>query len=164
MEIGSITGKAIGWIFASGRFFWRRFRYSSRLRLNLGWQRPLITVLGERSPPRWRAIELQATASKDEEFVLAKGVLEARKLGSWKWTFVEDLDKLLHLPMEIQKNRRLDARIDGCSIAKRLEGIYAKDQQIEFRILSEDYHHAKTTSDILLTTIAELLREDVGPF
>ncbi len=77
---------------------------------------------------------------------------------------MEDLGNLLHLPMEIQKNRRLDARIDGSSIAKRLEGIYTKDKQIEFRILSEDYHHAKTTSDILLTTIAELLREDVEPF
>lgn len=164
MEITPIIGKAIGWLLASGRFFWRRFRYGSRLRLSLGWQGPLITVLGERNPPRWRVIELQATASKDEEFVLTKGSLEAKKLGSWKWSFVEDLDKLLHLPMEIQKNRRLDARIDGSSIAKRLEGIYGKDQQIEFRIISEDYHHAKTTSDILLTTIAELLREDVGPF
>ena len=162
MEISPITGKAIGWLFSSGRLIWRRFRYSSRLSLSLGWQRPLITVLGERNPPRWRAIKLQATASKDEEFVLTKGFLEARKLGSWKWTSVEDLNNLLHLPMEIQKNRRLDAWIDGSSIAKRLEGLYTKDEQIEIRIISEDYHHAKTTSDVLMTTIVELLREDVG--
>ena len=160
MEIGSVLGKAAGWLFTLGRVLWRMFRYGSRTSLSLSWARPLITVLGERSS-RWRAIELQATASKDEEFVLAKGCLEARKVGSWKWTLVENLDNLLHLPMEIQKNRQSDARIDGSSIANRLKGMFTKDQQIEIRIISEDYHRSKTTSDVLVVTITELLREEV---
>lgn len=88
MELALLGGKSVGWLFSFGRALWHRFRYGSRLSLSLDWQRPLITVLGERSPPRWRAIELQATASRDETFVLAKGDLEARKLGSWKWTSV----------------------------------------------------------------------------
>ena len=108
-------------------------------------------------------LEIQATASKDEEFVRAKGYLEARKLGSWKWASVEDRDHLLHLPIEVQKNRRLDDRIDSSSIAKRLEGIYTKDQQIEIRIISEDYHHSKIKSDVFLMVHSPNFYEKKSP-
>jgi hypothetical protein len=160
MEIGSLGGKALGWLFSSGRFFWRRFRYGSWLSLTLSWNRLPITVLGKNNP-HWRAIQLQGTASKDEEFVIAKGFLEARKLGSSKWISVEDLGNLLHLPMEIQKNRQVTARIDGSAIVKRLEETFTEDQQIEIRIISEDYHHSRTTSDALVVTLTELSKEEV---
>jgi len=64
--------------------------------------------------------------------------------------------------MEIQKNRQVSARIDGSSIVKRLEGMFIKDQKIEIRIISEDYHHSRTTSGTLEVTLIELLREEVS--
>lgn len=160
MEIGSLGGKALDWLFSSGRFFWHRFRYGSRLILTLSWNRSPITVLGKNNH-RWRAIQLQGTASKDEEFVLAKGFLEARELGLSKWISVEDLGNLLDLPLEIQKNRQVTARIDGSAIVKRLKGTFTEDQQIEIRIISEDYHHSRTTSATLVATLTELSKEEV---
>ena len=160
MEIDSLAGKAVGWLLTSGRSMWRRFRYGSRLSLALSWERPLIWALGERTQ-RWRAIELHITASKDEEFVLAKGHLEARKVGSWKWKSVENLENLLHLPIQVEKNRQSKKTIAGSSIATRLEGIFAQDEQVEIRIIAEDYHRSRAKSDVLVVTRAELLQEEI---
>ena len=161
MEIGSLAGKAVGWLLTSGRSMWRRFRYGSRLSLALSWEGPLIYVLGERTK-RWRAVELQVTASKDEEFIVAKGLLEGRKAGCGKWTSIESLENLLHLPIQVEKNRQSKVMIAGSSVAAKLEGIFTKDDQIKIRIIAEDYHHSQTRSDVLVVTLAELLREEIG--
>lgn len=157
MEISALAGKAAGWLLTLVRSMWRNFRYGSRLCLSLSWEGPGIYFLGKQIK-QWRAIELKITASKDEEFVIAKGSLEGRKFGSSKWKAIDNLEEHIHFPIQVEKNRQSKEQIMGSSIAARLEDMFTKDEQIQIRFIGEDYHGSQTKSDVLVVTIPELLR------
>lgn len=157
MEISALAGKAAGWLLTLVRSMWRKFRYGFRLSLSLSWEGPGSYVHGKQIK-QWRAIELKITASKDEEFVIAKGSLEGRKMGSSKWKAIDNLEDHIHFPIQVEKNRQTTELVSGSPIAAKLQDIFAKDEQIEIRFIGDDYYGSQAKSDVLVVTIPELLQ------
>lgn len=152
------AGKLLGSVAPLLKGLWRRFRYGPRLVIELDWRGTGIHFVGGTNT-LWRAILLRLTASKDEEFAVASGVVEARPAGARKWTAVGQLREFIPLPARVQPNREWEQRIDGPSVVKRLPPHLAAGELLELRVVAHDYHRGRVVSGVLTVTVAELQRE-----
>lgn len=147
-----------------GRRGWRRWRYGARIDLNLDWKGPPITVL-DGSPIEYeRGLAVTIIASKDDEFRMADGTVEARPDARGDWTAAVSLDRLLRLPITVDANRTWNHVMYGESIADAIVNAIDSGgtEPVELRIRVEDHHGASLVSDPLTTTIDELHRTRVG--
>jgi hypothetical protein len=72
------------------------------------------------------------------------------------WTDLADLDDLLSLPLDLERNAEKRFQIFGDSLASRLEKFYAPADRIEVRIVAQDRYQS-----VLQTPILELKVKDL---
>lgn len=145
--------------FAAG--LWRRFRFGPRIEIDLGWWRPPITTLGTSSTRYWRGISVEVVASKDEEFVVAGGDVEARAASSYRWGPISPLERFLPLPVEVEPNQSWSDEIEGETLAEVVEEALDPSEPVQLRVRAEDHHGTALKSNSLETTVEELRREKV---
>lgn len=138
---------------------WRKRRYRARASLALSWENMPIFFPG-RPSLRWRAIMLTVVASKDEEFIIVEGDVQARSSGEKRWTTCAPLQELLQLPVEVAKNRTWSGRINGGALAASLSAHLQEAQRVEMRVQLSDPHRGTVKSDILPVDLSELRREE----
>lgn len=137
---------------------WRRHRFGARVRLDLGWDHlPILSLNGD--DPRWRAIAIEVTAPKADEFVIAKGSMEARAARG-SWVAVCTLDEVLSLPIVVESNRQWHGSISGKSLATKLNAKLGSPQSLKLRLTLEDHHGSKIRSEPIAVTMQELVREE----
>jgi hypothetical protein len=158
MEITAVIAKAAGGLLGFAKSRWRKHRFGTRASLALDWEAQIIFIGGPNT--RWRALGVKVTASKDEEFIVASGHLQARRTGRRRWSDSWALAEFLHLPIEIARNREWSGRISGGSVADKLTTSFASHDQIDVRLVLTDLHRAKVISEPLTVTLAELRHEE----
>src|SRR6266545_5827811 len=110
MDLLGLGEKILGF----GNGLWRRYRFGPRGRLSWSWQHlPIISL--DRPDPSWRAVSIEVTSSKGEEFVIASGSIEFRPPRG-KWTTLTKLTEVLNLPIEVPANRQWTGEVSGESL------------------------------------------------
>ena len=151
--------KAAGAIYPYAKKRWRRFRYGTRAELEVDWQGLPILFVDDPQRPCWRSLRLSVTAPKDEEFVIASGMVQVRPIGTRKWRDAFELTALLSLPVAVEKNREWKQSLPGESVTKKLPvGVGA--ESFEIRVTLQDHHRVKTVTGPATTTRAELLQKE----
>lgn len=159
MTIESISGALLGTISSWARTLWRRFRFGPQVRIELGWDHLPIFIPGHPSPD-WRAIGIIVTASRDEEFVVAGGTVQAKTLDDKQWNDIVDLDRHLQIPFEVPKNRARDFKISGGTLSKEIRRHLGSVVSVELRVVIHDYHRIQLVSDPIAVDLMELEREE----
>lgn len=134
---------------------WRSFRYKARVRLELGWAGPSFYRLGDPISGTC-TVRMIVTASRDEDFVIARGVVEARAHDAREWSVFSPLEEVRHLPETVPKNLEKAYALDGPYLAKGLRVALPGVSAVALRVRIEDYHRVKLTSDPLEVEVAEL--------
>lgn len=134
---------------------WRSFRYKARVRLELGWASPMIYFIGDPISAT-RTVQMIITASRDEDFIIARGVVEARAHDTQEWSVFCPLEDVRHLPETVPKNLEKGYALDGLFLAKGLRVALPGVSAVSLRVRIEDYHRVKLTSDPLEVDVAEL--------
>jgi hypothetical protein len=138
---------------------WRGRRYGVRASIDLDWQHPIITSVP--GPTHWwRAVALFVTAPKHEEFVVARGLIEAKTRRLARWKAVAELEDVLSLPHPVEASRQWEARISGPSLAKRLKALDLAQDEVRLRITVADWYGTKARGRDLTARISELEREE----
>jgi len=145
-------------LFAFASSLWRRHRFRAKVEIDLGWDHlPILSLDG--NDPRWRAITIEVTAPKADEFVIAKGTAQAKgKSGSW--APVCKLADLLDLPIVVQANRQWHGSISGNSLVTEVKAALPTLEALRLRLILEDHHGSKVRSNLLAVSLEELVREE----
>ena len=154
-----MAGRALAGLLSSVDKRWQRFRFRSRLSIDLDWKGPLAWFVGDTYCVT-RALLLTITASKHEEFVLARGIFEVQPLADRRWLPAAELSEFLTLPVIIPSNREWGERIYGPSLAKGLRGFLHPQARTFLRLTVYDLHGARLRSKPVELTILELEREE----
>ncbi len=155
MDLITILEKLVG----PATSAWQRHRFGARATIDLGWQRlPIITIPGP--TPRWRAIRLIVTASKKDEFVVAKGSVEAKAGTKKRPATVADLDDHLNVPFVVEPNRQWEGTISGSSLADKLRSHASSSGVVLLRLILEDLHKGKIRSGWLTVSLEELEKKE----
>lgn len=150
--------KAGGAIFPYAKKRWRRIRYGTKAELEVDWQGLPISFVDDPQRPYWRSLSLSVTAPKDEEFVIASGMVQVRPMGTRRWRDAFELRALLSLPVAVEKNRQWKQTLPGESVAKKLPGEVGAES-FEIRVTLQDHHRVKTVTGPVTITRAELLQK-----
>jgi hypothetical protein len=139
---------------------WQRVRFGARLEISLGWRPPLVYRVGGTAVFD-RSVLLAIVSSKQSEFVLASGKIEAMSLADREWIEVCQLSKALTLPVVVPPNRRWMRQLSGRSLASNMTTKIGCDSRIFLRATVEDLHRTELRSRLIECSIGELERQDV---
>lgn len=156
-----VVGLLVGKLAELAAPLWSRHRFRPRLRIDLSWKSVQVWFPGMRTS-RWRVVSLEVTASKSEEYVIAKGTIEASQRPPRSWRPVADLAEFLRLPVVIAANRRWDGSISGPTLADALSPLFPTVDAgtIHCRVILEDHFKTRVVSEPLPLTLPELRREE----
>jgi hypothetical protein len=151
----SVVGKVIGWIPTA----LRRRRFRAKAEIQMGWDHSPIFVLGD---PyfEWRAIRLTVTASKDEEYVVATGWIQARSLEQRTWVDVFDLRNAMGMPFPVAQNRQHSCQVSGSSVACAIRAQLGHLSDAEIRVRIQDHHRQELRSNPIRVSVEELQKEE----
>lgn len=139
---------------------YRKVRYKGRVRLALGWRGAGIYFF-DRPNKSWRTLDVIVTASRDENFVLARGSVEVRASGRREWSHAMPLADALQLPITVPQNLEETYRVDGELLAMHIRQILPSVESVSIRVRIEDYHRVGMVSDPLNMPVSELERTEV---
>lgn len=149
MDVLSVLDKV--WQLARAR------KFRARVEGELGWDHSLIINL-DGPNKKWRSLAFKVTASKTEEFVIAKGKIEARSTD--RWVEFVDLASELSLPITVDANRQWEGSIGGSTLVRALKASLGAVQTYQLRVVVEDNHGSKLRTNPIDATERELLREE----
>jgi hypothetical protein len=141
-----------------GASFWRLHRFRAHVRIALDWDYSIVIALYGPTK-RWRAISVIVTASKTEEFVIAKGTVEAKDPRG-RWVSITDLEDALSFPIVVDANRQWQGTLSGSPLAEKLKAELGPVGTCRMRLILHDHHGSKLKSKPLEVMMSELRREE----
>ncbi len=158
MDLSSFV-RPLQWVFELASKQWQQRRYGARVEIDLVWDLPVIIRIDDANPT-WRAIRVVVTASKSDEFLVARGVIQAQSLADRRWFDAAQLSDFAALPVEVARNRQWQEEISGPALVQRLRGQMSHGSRLFIRVVVCDHHGSKLRSNRLETTLQELAREE----